>query len=789
MSSRYCDTTVDAQRLTATGFVATLDQNGRTCYTAPSVTAPGMPALNTRAVYPYCAPNDPLIPRPTVPRQTYQTPECLLRPTAYSTQDAIAVDLLMADRRERFANHHTLGGRGLIAGAIPGRSGIPYGGSLDGVGGVGMAQRFPSSARDVQSTKTFATLPIGRMGASYERSALPSLGEVERERAITGGGFLNRPQAFRTPVDIHTRMRSSQTHPPPFIRRDGKNWERPPPPISYGEAPKRTTPKSILKKLRTGVGGWAARPSLRMREKAVRFSVIVNDEVERNGPVFGHEDILSVLDEVDPLPEPLDGTKPSDYSVVGGWPGAMICIYESEPGSKEAMERRKNVKEAKVTIAWLEEEHPLWIDRVANDSGLTRHAYLHSIGEYFTDLGADACAGPRRAVQSYERWADRNRDSVLVAYPPTPAVISLYLRDMTATARKEAERLNREFKGEAAKGRCKALKSAAHIYGAPFGFIDESNMVRVAWHAPEMANVLREEAHQSLFSACHFEQMACSHELFVSNHTQWLYAVAFALLPLATLRSIEGARARAVELTPKYLQLHVSGGKASSRLLSKPFEVYIPVEGFIPRNGEMMPFLPVWFLEMKGKPFIFPEFKAERGTGGLVTHAFLNQAYTRVAAAPVITQQWGCLCGIMPLAYSPHAMKENKATERGPRHLLPDIARTGGYQREDRKELGRWAIPLDLEENTDAARARFVRLTSRPVCTELYSTGSAERDRQLSVRTAILSDVREFIGDQPWQNIVPRQVNAKPEFGFIYDTRPTVAVAIMVTERSTDSIL
>ena len=299
-----------------------------------------------------------------------------------------------------------------------------------------------------------------------------------------------------------------------------------------------------------------------------------------------------------------------------------------------------------------------------------------------------------------------------------------------------------------------------------------------------MANVLREEAHQSLFSACHFEQMACSYELFVSNHTQWLYAVAFALLPLATVRSIEGARAKAMELTPKYLHLHVSGGKASNRLLSKTFEVWIPTEGLIPRNGEMMPFLSVWFIEMKGKPFIFPKFEAERGTGGLVTHAFQNQSYTHVAPSPVISQQWKCLSGEAPLSYSHNAMKDNKATERGPRHLLPDIARTGGYQREDRKELGRWAIPLDLEENTDACRARFVRMTARPVCTELYSTGSAERDRQLSVRSAILSDVHEFIGDQPWQNIVPRQVNDKPEFGFIYDTRPTVATAVMLTDRS-----
>ena len=55
MSSRYCNTEADAQRLTATGFVATFDQNGRTCYTAPTVTAPRMPALNTRTVSQYRA--------------------------------------------------------------------------------------------------------------------------------------------------------------------------------------------------------------------------------------------------------------------------------------------------------------------------------------------------------------------------------------------------------------------------------------------------------------------------------------------------------------------------------------------------------------------------------------------------------------------------------------------------------------------------------------------------------------------------------------------------------------
>ena len=90
-----------------------------------------------------------------------------------------------------------------------------------------------------------------------------------------------------------------------------------------------------------------------MREKAARISVIVNDEVDRHGPLFETEDILSVIDDMDPQPKPPSESKPSDYSVVGGWAGAMICVYEAEPGSKEAEERRKNVKEARVTIAWL----------------------------------------------------------------------------------------------------------------------------------------------------------------------------------------------------------------------------------------------------------------------------------------------------------------------------------------------------------------------------------------------------------------------------------------------------
>ena len=80
-------------------------------------------------------------------------------------------------------------------------------------------------------------------------------------------------------------------------------------------------------------------------------------------------------------------------------------------------------------------------------------------------------------------------------------------------------------------------------------------------------------------------------------------------------------------------------------------------------------------------------------------------------------------------------------------------------------------------------------MTSRPVCTKLYSTGSADRDRELIVRTANFSDVRKFIGDHPVANIVPRQVNKKPEIGFVYDTRPTVATAVLLTDLATDSEL
>ena len=201
MSSRYCNTEVDAQRMNASGFVAAYDHAGRLCWTAPNATAPRMPALNTRTVYPYRASNELSIQQTALPQQLFRTPACLLYPHANS-RDATATYDRVADGRacvERLANHHSLGGRGLIAGGIPGRGGIPRGESLEGGVGVGMTQLRPSPVPCAQSSKTFPTLPIGygRGERSYERSSLLDMDEVERERAITCGGTRNRPQPYK----------------------------------------------------------------------------------------------------------------------------------------------------------------------------------------------------------------------------------------------------------------------------------------------------------------------------------------------------------------------------------------------------------------------------------------------------------------------------------------------------------------------------------------------------------------------------------------------------------------
>ena len=45
--------------------------------------------------------------------------------------------------------------------------------------------------------------------------------------------------------------------------------------------------------------------------------------------------------------------------------------------------------------------------------------------------------------------------------------------------------------------------------------------------------------------------------------------------------------------------------------------------------------------------------------------------------------------------------------------------------------------------------------------------GSAETNRQLDVCDAVINVVRDFIRGPKWQDVVPRQVEGKPTFGFL----------------------
>ena len=67
-------------------------------------------------------------------------------------------------------------------------------------------------------------LPFSRVegGGQYEHSALPNMGDAANERAIMCGGKLNRPQISQSLTDIHTRMQSSKTDPPPHLPSEGE---------------------------------------------------------------------------------------------------------------------------------------------------------------------------------------------------------------------------------------------------------------------------------------------------------------------------------------------------------------------------------------------------------------------------------------------------------------------------------------------------------------------------------------------------------------------------------------
>jgi len=479
---------------------------------------------------------------------------------------------------------------------------------------------------------------------------------------------------------------------------------------------------------------------------------------------FEPSDLQRFLDEDSTdSPEGETGEEIVVYDRLESWSCTALAPKPLPLGSMEAAELEKDTREAKVSLDWMMRHHSEWIDTVAVSSGISTEAYMAIMLAYLIDKGKAAVAGARCAVQSYEKWAEENKEHVFSAYPPTEAKVALYFRCMTAAARQRAERLERDFKGTAAHGRATHLKASAMLYGSPFGFIKESDFANVATRAPEMTSATRDEAHQGVFSVCHYEQIANSTEHYQHNHTVWLYACAFTICAHSSIRSIEGARARATELTPDYLELHVTGGKASVKIMIRPFTAWIPTKGCL---GECL-WMKTWFEEMHGKPYIFPKFEAERGHAGDPKHARALR-HSQVATVPAIESAWHHMSAEEPLSYSIETQVELRATSRGARHFHPDIARTGGYPREDRKELGRWAIPLDLEEDTESQKSRLARRACRAACPELYSSGNAARDRQLSVRTAILDDVRAYIGAREWTAVVPRQEDEKPSFGYLY---------------------
>jgi hypothetical protein len=209
--------------------------------------------------------------------------------------------------------------------------------------------------------------------------------------------------------------------------------------------------------------------------------------------------------------------------------------HEPERGSHAADELRLDKAEAMRSFVWLRESHPEWLKRVADASGLSQQAYIAQLTAYLTDKGRGSVARARCAVKAYEAFATRAAKHVATPYPCTAAKMAMYLRDCTESARREARKKNRTFKGYAATGRARGLRYAADYFGAPFDAA-RSDMAKVGASAPEVTTVARDEAHMPAYVQCHLESLASS-EWFREEHpVAWEDACAFAASGLLAIR-------------------------------------------------------------------------------------------------------------------------------------------------------------------------------------------------------------------------------------------------------------
>ena len=213
--------------------------------------------------------------------------------------------------------------------------------------------------------------------------------------------------------------------------------------------------------------------------------------------------------------------------------------------------------------------------------------------------------------------------------------------------------------------------------------------------------------------------------------------------------------------------LHCTGAKARTKADIKPFDVAVPLEGFLPGTGEV---LQRFCRQYSGRPFIFRSFKKPRLVGSIGEWA----ASLEVASPDQVAEMFYHLMGRCGFG-SKEECQAVRATPYGFRHLLPDITRAAGWDLERRMELGRWSVGVLRSLLAAIAAETGVRQAKKAAvgnlsaaCANLYSRGKAAFGRELVLRREACGIVRDFLGGRDWRNVMPPKTVEPPRFAFLF---------------------
>ena len=261
--------------------------------------------------------------------------------------------------------------------------------------------------------------------------------------------------------------------------------------------------------------------------------------------------------------------------------------------------------------------HPEWIS--LDGSGMHLAVARQLRLRLYVAKGAAYCQKARTSVTRYEAFCARNVETIPSGpYPPTEEKVAWYLLDALDRTRDLKKRTGKPFKGSSGKSARKGLGCAREVLGAPFTEeLLKCQLVRAAEQKPpDAAEAGTAEAHLGVEVQCAMESVAAGAFPDGSKPTavevEW--AAGFAIMGVSSMRSEEGLRSSVKGFEPGAVVLHCTGAKARTKADIKPFDVAVPLEGFLPGTGEV---LQRFCRQYSGRPFIFRSFKKPRLMGSI----------------------------------------------------------------------------------------------------------------------------------------------------------------------------